>query len=312
MTARVLVTPRSLSESGLARVPELDLLRARGFELVSGPAGRLPEEDELLALLPGVVGWLAGVERIGARVLDAAPELRVISRNGSGVDAVDLQAAARTGVRVERATGANAQGVAELALALALMALRGIPSGAAALRAGRWSRQIGRELAECTVGVVGLGAVGGRAAHAFADLGARVLAHDPFVASGDVELVDLDTLVASSDVVSLHCPATDNGRPLLDAARLAALPAGAVVVNTARSSLVDDDAMLAALEAGRLAAYAVDAFDCEPPEPGPLLAHPRVIATPHLGGYPRASVRRATEQAVENLLRVLDEDAVRP
>lgn len=307
MTARVLVTPRSLSEAGLDAVPELAPLRDRGLELVSGPAGRSPNEAELLGLVPGVVGWLAGVERISSRVIEAANDLRVISRNGSGTDAVDIDAAERAGVLVERATGANAPGVAELALALALAALRDIPSGAAALREGRWKRVIGLELAECTVGVVGLGAVGRRVVEAFAGFGAHVVAFDPFVVQADVELVDLGRLIAASDVVTLHCPPTADGSPMMDRARIAAMRSGAVLVNTARSALVDDTAVLAALEAGRLSAYAIDAFDSEPPEPSALLAHPRVIATPHLGGYTRASVQRATAQAVANLLRVLDE-----
>ena len=306
---RVLVTPRSLTQAGLDAVPELEPLRLAGFELVAGPAGRLPSEGELLELVPGCVGWLAGVEKIGAEVLAAATELRVISRNGTGTDAVDLAAARRAGVRVERAVGANARGVAELAVALALTGLRELPRSAAAVRAGDWRRWPGRELADCVVGVVGLGAVGSLAAELFAALGAEVLGHDPFVASvpgSAVRAVELDELLAASNVVTLHAPAAEDGHPLLDADGLAALPAGAVLVNTARASLVDDDAVLAALESGALAWYAVDAFDTEPPQLTDLLRHERVFATPHLGGYTGASVRRTTTQAVRNLLTVLD------
>jgi hypothetical protein len=107
--ARILVTPRSLTETGLNNVPELELLRTLGYQLIAAPAGRVPTEEELLDLVPGCVGWLAGVEHIGAGVLEAAKDLRVISRNGTGTDAIDLEAAERAGVRVERAAGANAQ-----------------------------------------------------------------------------------------------------------------------------------------------------------------------------------------------------------
>ena len=305
---RILVTPRSLTEAGLDNVPELKLLRASGYQLVAGPAGRVPTEEELLELVPGCVGWLAGVEHIGARVLETAKDLRVISRNGAGTDAIDLEAAERAGVRVERAAGANAQGVAELTLALALSALRHVPWSAAALRTGGWQRWQGRELPDCIVGVVGLGAIGGRVAGLFDSLGARVVAYDPFAPAEQVagiRLVDLDELLASSDVVSLHAPPSADGRPLLDRARMAVIARGAVLVNTARAALVDDDAVLAALEDGTLSAYAVDAFDSEPPELTPLLQHERVLATPHIGGYTTESVHRATTLAVENLLAVL-------
>ena len=304
----ILVTPRSLTETGLDNVPELKPLRASGYQLVAAPAGRVPTEEELLELVPGCVGWLAGVERIGARVLEVAKNLRVISRNGAGTDAIDLEAAERAGVRVERAAGANAQGVAELALALALSALRNVPWSAAALRSGGWRRWQGRELQDCTVGVVGLGAIGRRLAGLFDSLGSRVIAYDPFAPAernARISLVDLPELLASSDVVSLHAPPPADGRSLLDAARMAAIARGAVLVNTARSALVDDEAVLAALEDGTLAAYAVDAFDSEPPELTPLLQHERVLATPHIGGYTTGSVRRATTIAVENLLAVL-------
>lgn len=303
--ARVLVTPRSLTERGLDAVGELDPLRNAGFELISGPPGRLPTEDALLGLVPGCVGWLAGVEPISERVLCATTQLRVISRNGGGTDSIDMAAAERAGVRVERAAGANAQGVAELTLALALCGLRYVWSTSAALRQGRWERSLGSELAECTMGVVGLGAVGRRAADLFAMLGADVVAYDPFVSHGSVRLVGLDDLLATSQVVSLHCPPSQDGRALIDADRLAGVARGTVLVNTARSALVDDDAVLAALEDGTLAAYAVDAFDREPPDLTPLLRHPRVIATPHIGGYTSASVSRSTSQAVDNIVTVL-------
>jgi D-3-phosphoglycerate dehydrogenase len=308
MTAgRVLVTPRSLTEAGMEAVPELALVRERGYELVSTAPGRMPTEDQLLEVVPGCVGWLAGVERISERVLASAPGLRVISRNGSGTDAIDMAAAARAGVRVERAVGSNAQGVAELALALSLSGLRHVPWSAAALVAGRWERTQGVELPDCTVGIVGLGAIGRRTAQAFSVLGSRVVGFDPFVTDTDVPMVDLDELFEVCDVISLHCPPAADGVPMIDAGRLSHVSRGAVLVNTARSALVDDDAVLAALEAGTLGAYAVDAFDAEPPEITALLRHPRVIATPHLGGYTHSSVRRATAQAVENLMHVLDQ-----
>lgn len=305
-SARVLVTPRSLTAAGLDTVEDLEPLREHGYELAGPSPGTMPAEDTLLELLPGCVGWLAGVEPISERVLSRAVDLRVISRNGAGTDAIDLDAAKRAEVEIVRAIGANAQGVAELVLALALCSLRHIMPTAEALKHGDWTRVKGSELPDRRIGLVGLGAVGRRTAAAFAGLGADVRGHDPYVTEASVPLVHLDELLASCDVISLSCPPSPDGRPIIDSDRLARVPEGTVLINTARSALVDDDAVLAALEDGRLAAYAVDAFDTEPPAPSRLLDHERVIATPHLGGYTTSSIQRATRMAVDNLLTALE------
>jgi len=302
---RILVTPRSLTGPGLDGVPELNSLRDAGYELIACEPGNTPGEEELLRLVPDVVGWLAGVEPITARVLTSAHKLKAISRNGAGVDNIDAAAARGAGVTVLRAPGANAHGVAELAVGLALTALRELASSAQAMRDGRWARNPGRELSEVTVGVVGFGAVGRRSASVFSSLGASVIAYDPFVEESEFELTTFDDLLDRADVVTLHCPPQPNGAALVDRAALARLAPDAVIVNTARSSLVDDVAVLEALEAGRLSFYAVDAFDREPPEPSALLAHERVFATPHLGGYTHASVSRAARAAADNLLDAL-------
>jgi phosphoglycerate dehydrogenase-like enzyme len=308
-SARILVTPRSLTRSPLDEVPELAALREAGCELIGTTPGVSPSAQELAELLPGVDGWLAGVEPITAELLARAGRLRAISRNGAGVDNIDLAAAERLGIRVLRAPGANARGVAELAVALGLGAMRGIGRSSRALAGGGWERELGAEAPDTVVGVVGLGAVGRLTAGLFAALGARVLAYDPFVtappAGLDCELVPLDELAARSGLVTLHCPPLPDGAPLVDAGLIGRMPRGSALVNTARSSLVDDAAVLAALDAGRLSSYSVDAFDTEPPAPSLLLAHERVTATPHLGGYTAASVSRAARQAAENLLEAL-------
>ncbi len=302
---KILVTPRSLTADGLS-APELEPLTAAGFELVSGPPGRSPEGNELLDLVRPCVGWLAGVERIGSAVLEEARALRVISRNGVGVDNIDLEAAHRRGVAVLRAPGANADAVAELTVGLVLSALRHIPASDRAIRAGSWQRHPGRELGSSTVGLVGLGVIGRTVARIVRGFGATVLACDPMVTSSDeARLVDLDELLRSSDVVTLHLPAQSDRAPLIGERQLAAIRPGAVLVNTARASLVDPNAVLHALDDRRLGAYAVDVFDREPPAPSWLYRHENVIATPHIGGFTQEGVRRATRAAVVNLLDVL-------
>ncbi|MBE2278647.1 MAG: phosphoglycerate dehydrogenase [Rhodobacteraceae bacterium] len=307
---RILITPRSLS---LAPPPELDPLRQAGFDLVFPEPGRMPDEAALLALLPGCVGWLAGVEPVSDRVIAAADSLRAISRNGTGVDNLPLPLLAERGIRVLRAEGANAVGVAELTVGLMLAALRHIPDEVAGTRAGRWPRSRGKEISGRSIGIVGCGAIGRRVARAVSAMGAEIVAHDPF--RPDVEVygpfrwAGLDELFAEADVVTLHCPPPPDGRPVVDAARLAMMRPGAILINTARAALVDEAAVRAALDAGRLQAYATDVFVDEPPGEGSLAGHPRVIATSHIGGLTDESVAKATSIAVANLLAALEEEA---
>jgi D-3-phosphoglycerate dehydrogenase len=310
MSQRVLITPRSLTAK---REPVLGLLEASGFELIFASPGLIPTEEQLLQLLPDCVGWIAGVEQISERVLRAATKLRVISRNGTGTDNIPLGVAKELGIRIERANGANARGVAELSIALILAALRNIPELNSALKHDQWQRRIGIEISDRLVVLIGCGAVGRMVVEMALGLGARTAAYDPFAnhsfapaGSGGFRWISFDEAISAADVISLHCPPLENGLPLLSRSVLERLKQGCCLVNTARANLVDESAILDSLENGRLRAYATDVFDPEPPLAGsPLLAHPRVIATPHLGGFTEESVRRATEAAVHNLLAAL-------
>jgi D-3-phosphoglycerate dehydrogenase / 2-oxoglutarate reductase len=273
---------------------------------VLGPAGALPTPNDLVRLLPGCVGWLAGVEKITAEVLAAAPDLRVIARNGTGVDAIDLDAARRRGIDVRRAEGANARGVAELAIGLVLALARSIPLSDARIKAGGWERRKGIELEGKTLGIVGCGRIGRIVAGLATGLGMRVVGHDPWAKDfGDLLLVSLDELVATSDVITLHCPPPADGGPLLDVRRLALARPGVLIVNTARHELVDIPALVAAIKRGQVAGAALDVFDAEPPLDRPHLVSDRIITTPHVGGFTAESVDRAVDVAVDNLLEVL-------
>jgi phosphoglycerate dehydrogenase-like enzyme len=308
LRGKILVTPRSLTTESH---PALARLEAAGFEVVLGPAGRQPTPDELATLLPGCAGYLAGVEPVGGAVLReaAAAGLRAISRNGTGTDNIDLATAAECGVAVLRAGGANTRGVAELAWALALALARRIPASDSALKRGRWERHCGVELEGRTLGLVGCGRVGRIVAGFGTAFGMRVVAFEPSpdarASAGDgIEFGSLDDVLRSADILSLHCPPGD-GPPLLTAGRLALLPADALLVNTARAELVDDAAVLAALDSGQLGGYAADVFRTEPPGDDPLAKHPKTIATPHVGAFTRESIDRATSAAVDLLLEAL-------
>lgn len=308
MRGSILITPRSLSKGGH---PALSVLTERGYDLVMPAPGEIPDETVLLQAVPDCVGWLAGVEPVSEAVIGAARRLRVISRNGTGVDNLPLPALEARQIRVFRAEGTNARGVAELALALTLAGLRRIVWTHEGMRRGAWPRSLGREIAGARVAVIGLGAIGKAYARMCLDLGAEVAGFDPFAAEGVIGgagfmRTGLDAALAGADVVSLHAPMPADGKALLTAARIAALADGAVVVNTARAGLVDPEAVQVALASGRIACYATDVFETEPPALSPLLAHPGVVMTSHIGGFTDASVERSTIRAVENLLLALD------
>jgi D-3-phosphoglycerate dehydrogenase len=302
---RVLVTPRAMTRT---RHPAIALLEQEGYEVVTPWPGRQPTEAELLELLPGCIGYIAGVEPVTAAVIGAARNLVALSRNGTGTDSIDMQAARSAGIRILTAPGANSNGVAELTVALILALARAVPASDRSLKAGDWKRTIGFEIDGATLGVVGCGNVGRAVATRALALGMKVLGSDPYPGEFSAQgfhWVSMDELLAESRVVSLHCPASAN--PLIDERALSAMPEGSCLVNTARASLVDSEAVLAALESGALGGYAVDAYDTEPPSDRRLVEHDRVIATPHIGGYTVESVNRAAYAATENLLAALRE-----
>jgi phosphoglycerate dehydrogenase-like enzyme len=301
---KILVTPRSLTRGG---DPALDSLTKEGFKIIFSSPGVMPPEDELIELLPGCVGYLAGVEPITAAVLESASDLKVISRNGTGINTIDLQAAQRLNIEILRAEGANARGVAELTLGVILSLIRSIPFSDAGMKSEKWERRKGLELQGRTLGLIGCGKIGQLVAQLALAFGMQVLAHDAFpnrkfALGSDFRFTDLDDVLANSEIISFHCPEQPDGRAILDRDRLGRLRPGVFVVNTARSSLIDETAILETLHEGRVAGLALDVFDREPPEATPLLLDDRVILTPHIGGFTSESVSQATLAAVENLL----------
>jgi D-3-phosphoglycerate dehydrogenase / 2-oxoglutarate reductase len=297
---RVLVTPRSLAGS---EHPAVQILRDQGWEVIFGPPGRLPNETELLELVPGCEGWLAGVETITGRVLEAADQLRVISRNGSGIDNIPADIAKGRGITILKAAGANAQGVAELTIGLALAAVRQFHLADRQLKEGKWARRLGSELTGKPVLVVGFGRIGQIVAQLFAAFGSRVSVVEPMeVDTTPFTRVELSTAIGSADLVTLHCPPLPNGRALITRKLLEGSRRQLILINCARRSLVDENAVLARLETGQIGIYASDVFEEVDSNSVALIEHPRVIATPHLGAYTKESVDRAALEAAQNLI----------
>ena len=254
---------------------------------------------------------------VTAAVMDAAPGLRVIARHGVGVDDVDVAEAQRRGIVVTRAPGSNTQAVAEHTMALLLALAKDLPLLSAQVAGGSWRKAETRvrDVAGLRLGLVGCGAIGQAVARLAAAFGMTVAAYDPALpdGAGIAPTADLHALLARSDVLSLHLPLLPATRRLIGAAELAALPLGAIVLNTARGGLIDEAALLEALEAGHLAGAGLDVFEDEPPpDRHPLRRHPRVICTPHVAGVTDGSLVNMGVMAAECIVAVLRGDPVPP
>lgn len=278
----VVVVADRVADAGLRLLrsePELEVVSVAGAP------------DRLAAELPRAHALVVRSDtRVTAERLDAAPHLMVIGRAGTGVDNIDVDAATRRGVAVLTAPGANTVSTAEHTIALLLSLLRRVPAAAASMREGRWDRKqfAGSELFGKRLGIVGLGRIGIRVARVARAFGMSVVAYDPYLPREradeiGAELLPLDEVLTSADVVTLHLPLTDETRQLMNRERLAAMKPGAVLVNAARGGLIDTVALLEALETGRLAGAALDVFDPEPlPADSPLRRQERLLLTPHL------------------------------
>lgn len=249
---------------------------------------------------------------VSRAVLEAGRRLRVIGRAGTGVDNIDVEAAAARGVLVFAAPGANAVATAEHTFALILSLVRRIPQACRSLKLGRWERGRfeGAELSGKTLGVVGLGRVGTGVAVRARAFEMTVLAFDPYASAGqaamaDARLVTLRELLVAADILTIHAPLTDETRGMIGAAELELMKRGAWLVNCARGGIVDEEALCAALKSGRLAGAGLDVFREEPPGPSPLLELENVVATPHLGSGTAEAQRRCAVAVAEAMVSIL-------
>lgn len=306
----VLITTEAVRE-----VPgkHLDMLRAAGYEVRYPAKNVLLTEDDALEALQGYVAVHAGGEPYTERVLAGLPELRVIARNGVGYDRIDVEAATRHGVAVAITPEGNHQAVAEHALSLVLAVARRIVQDAVDTRAGYWRRRnVFVPLRGSTLGIVGLGRIGKSVAVRAAAFDMRLVAFEQFpdrefARKYNVELVDLDTLLAQSDFVTLHTPMTPQTRELINRDTLAKMKRGSVLVNTARGGLVNEADLLEALVSGHLAGAGFDVLTVEPPAADdPLLKLDNVIVTPHVAAFDKRALEDMAVAAAQNILDLLD------
>jgi len=311
-TCRVLVTPTSYGKTDARLFSELE---AQVGEVICNPTSKPLPSVEVARLLPGVDGYIAGLDGIDAAALHSADRLKVIARYGVGVDNVDLAAARTRGICVTNTPGANSASVAELTLGLILSLARHIPESAAATRAGGWPRTAGLSLEGKTIGLLGLGAIGRQVARRLAGFDCRLMAFDPvadeaFAREKNVTLAPMDEVVGQADFLSLHLPLLPETRGLVNAGFLAHMKKGAYLVNTARGELIDEAALAEAVRAGQLAGAALDVFTREPPAPeNPLLKLPEVLVTPHAASHTDGAQNAMGWMALRDCLAVLRGEA---
>lgn len=308
MSRTILVTGSDLAP------PAARLVADHGYRTVHMPSYAANSEISRFLNETRAEGLVVRTGRIDATVMDAAPRLKVISKHGVGVDNIDLQAAAERGIPVLVATGANAVSVAEHAIALMLSCVKRIVTLDDGLRAGRWEKPgySGREIAGETLGLLGLGAISQATGRIGKGLGLALAAYDPYApdsafdALGIVRCASLEDLLERSNILSLHCPLTSQTRRIINADSIARMPEGAYIVNTARGGLIDEGALLTAIQSGHLAGAGLDTFALEPPAVDhPFFAEPRIVLTPHIAGVTQEANARVGVEAVRGILQIL-------
>lgn len=299
----VLVTGADLAPQALALLDDCEMVYA----------GKTPTQDDIIALCrqhdPAAI--IVRYNGVSAAAMDAAPSLKVISKHGSGTDSIDKAAAKARGIDVVAAVGANAAAVAEQAMALLLACAKSVVALDARMHAGHWDKATHKslELGGRTIALVGLGAIGQRFARMAHAMDMKVIGFDPFARNlpDYIRLVDMDTLWKEADVISLHCPLTDEIRGLLNAGTLAKARRGVIVINTARGGLVDEPALLAAVQSGQVRAAGLDSFAVEPMTAGHIFhGQPNFILSPHIGGVTSDAYVNMGVAAATNLLTVLN------
>lgn len=275
--------------------------------------------EQLAEILPDYDGLVVRSRtRVTAELLSRAGRLKVIGRAGAGVDNIDLAEATRRGIIVMNTPGGNTIAATEHTIALMLAALRKIPQAYLAMQQERWDRKsfLGTELYEKTVGIIGLGKIGREVARRLAAFGTNLLGFDPVITSElaerlGVTLVDFDTLLEQSDIITVHVPRMPETINLINAENLQKCKPGVVLVNCARGGIINEAALLAALESGQVGAAALDVFESEPPKDWRLPTHPRVVATPHLGASTREAQAKVAEQILEQMAEYFQKQVAR-
>ncbi len=306
MNPKILI---STSSFGTQDPAPLTLLKRVGLDVVLNPHGRTLKSDELLALAASCVGIIAGTERYDAATLTKLSTLKVLSRCGVGMDGIDFEAAQKAQIQIHSTPQGPTQAVAELTLGLILSLIRQVHAMNLGVHQGKWDKQMGLQLSEITVGILGLGRIGRQLASLVRLLGGTVIGFDvqpdtAWAQKHQVTLQSQDEVVRGADVLCLHMPYSATLHHAINEKILRAMKPGSFLINTSRGGLVDEAALHKALQDNHLAGAALDVFEQEPYN-GPLKDVPQVILTPHIGSYARACRIAMETEAAQNLIQGL-------
>ena len=307
MGERILTTPRSYGKD----MPELfDRLEAAGYEVVRNTTGGILEKEQMKALIADCAGVIVGVDPLDAEVLACAPKLRAIAKYGVGVDNIDLQYCEAHGIRVSRTMGANSEAVADYTVALMLAVARRVPAIDRKCRLKNWGKITTRDVSHATLGLFGLGMVGKLVAKRAQGFGMKVMACDPvwsdeYARENDIERADAETIFRRADFISLHMPLSPETEGFVSKEALSMMKPDAVLINTARGALLDERALLKALQEHRIYGAGVDAFSHEPPEDDAWFELDNVVLGSHCAASTSGATRNMGVMATDNLLRDL-------
>ena len=304
---KVFVTSKSFGRTALDAI---DFLLENNLEIVRGSKPTLTAA-EIAAEIGDCDALVVGNDPVDADVLDAGRNLKLIHMHGTGLDAIDVAGASARGIAVANAPGANSNAVAELTVALMLVAARRIDKHMDVLKSGKWERAAGSEVSGKTVGILGLGSIGRRVARLLKGFEVGLVGYDPYVTAQELEGLDVslakdtDAVFAAADFLTLSLPLNDTTRHLVNARRIGLMKPGAIVVNTARGGLIDEDALCDALASGRIAGAALDAFDPEPLARESPLRTSGAVLTPHLAATSIESAAEVSRIVARNVVDIL-------
>ncbi|WP_196604064.1 phosphoglycerate dehydrogenase [Pectinatus haikarae] len=307
MPLKIVIGSRARSRSNEA----LALLKNEGYKLELNPFDRTLTEEELIDRIKGASAMVAGSDKVTRKVIEAgSPALKIIAKQGVGYNTIDIEAAREFGIAVTVTPGANSSSVADLTLGLMLCAARNIAGMDSAVRQGGWNRYTGCELGKKTLGIVGMGHIGGEVAKRAAAFDMKILAYDlypnqEYIKKFGIAYVPLETIFREADFISLHAPALPATVNMINETSLAAMKNTAVLINAARGELIDEDALYLALKNKQIAFAALDVYKNEPLKNSKLTQLKNIIFTAHAGAYTKEAITNAGVMASEEIIRVL-------
>ena len=309
MKGKILTTPRSYGKN----MPELfEQLEAAGYEVVKNPTGGILEKETMKQLIADCDGIIVGVDPLDAEVLACAPKLRAIAKYGVGVDNIDLDYCKEHNIKVSRTVGANSEAVADYAMTLIMAVARKAVMIDRKCRKLDWSKISTRDVSNATLGLFGLGAIGKHVAKRAQGFGMKVLAYDPFwpeeyAKANDITRADAETIFKNADFISLHLPLMESTKNFVGEKEIAMMKKDAVIINTARGGLIDEAALLKALQENRIYGAGIDAFAQEPPADPAWFELDNVVIGSHCAASTTGATQNMGRMATENVLRDLAE-----